>query len=51
MEAVTYPMIKGIATRLGVTLVPIAMDSEGIRPDALVKAHRAGALGAVYCSR
>jgi DNA-binding transcriptional MocR family regulator len=48
VEAVTYPMIKGIATRLGVTLVPIAMDSEGIRPDALAKAHRSGALGAVY---
>jgi DNA-binding transcriptional MocR family regulator len=48
VEALTYPMIKGIATRLGVTLVPIAMDSEGIRPDALAKAHRAGALGAVY---
>jgi DNA-binding transcriptional MocR family regulator len=48
VEAVTYPMIKGIAARLGVTLVPIAMDGEGIRPDALAKAHRAGALGAVY---
>jgi DNA-binding transcriptional MocR family regulator len=48
VEAVTYPMIKGIAARLGVTLVPIAMDGEGIRPDALVKAHRAGALSAVY---
>jgi DNA-binding transcriptional MocR family regulator len=48
VEAVTYPMIKGIAARLGVTLVPIAMDGEGIRPDALAKAHRAGALNAIY---
>ena len=48
VEAVTYPMVKGIAARLGVTLVPIAMDGEGIRPDALAKAHRAAALGAVY---
>jgi len=48
VEAMTYPMIKGIAARLGVSLVPIAMDGEGIRPDALAKAHRAGALGAVY---
>jgi DNA-binding transcriptional MocR family regulator len=47
-EALTYPMVKGIAARLGVTLVPIAMDGEGIRPDALAKAHRAGALSAVY---
>ncbi|MGA7810137.1 GntR family transcriptional regulator, partial [Bradyrhizobium sp.] len=48
VEAMTYPMIKGIAARLGVTLVPIAMDGEGIRPDALVKAYRAGALSAIY---
>jgi DNA-binding transcriptional MocR family regulator len=48
VEAMTYPMIKGIAARLGVTLVPIAMDGEGIRPDALARAHRGGALAAVY---
>jgi DNA-binding transcriptional MocR family regulator len=48
VEALTYPMVKGIAARLGVTLVPIAMDGEGIRPDALAKAHRAGALPGVY---
>ncbi|HTO60316.1 MAG TPA: PLP-dependent aminotransferase family protein [Bradyrhizobium sp.] len=48
VEAVTYPMVKGIAARLGVTLVPIAMDGEGVRPDALAKAHRAGALNAIY---
>lgn len=48
IEAVSYPMVKGIAARLGVTLVPIAMDGEGIRPDALAKAHRAGAFGALY---
>jgi DNA-binding transcriptional MocR family regulator len=48
VEALTYPMIKGIAARLGVTLVPIAMDEEGLRPDALAKAHRASAVSAVY---
>src|SRR6185503_8030569 len=48
VEALTYPMIKGIATRLGVTLVPIAVDGEGMRPDALARAHRSGALNAVY---
>lgn len=48
VEAVTYPMIKGIAARLGITLVPVAMDAEGLRADALAKAHRAGALAAVY---
>jgi DNA-binding transcriptional MocR family regulator len=48
VEALTYPMVKGIAARLGVALVPIAMDTEGIRPDALAKAHRTGALAGVY---
>jgi DNA-binding transcriptional MocR family regulator len=48
VEALTYPMIKGIAARLGITLVPIAMDEHGMRPDALAKAHRSGALSAVY---
>lgn len=48
VEALTYPTIKGIATRLGITLVPIAMDGEGMRPDALAKAHRTAALSAVY---
>jgi DNA-binding transcriptional MocR family regulator len=48
VEAVSYPMIKGIAARLGITLVPIGMDKEGIRPDALAKAHRTAALSGVY---
>lgn len=48
VEAITYPMIKNIAARLGVHVVPIAMDAEGPRPDAIAKAHRSGALGAIY---
>jgi DNA-binding transcriptional MocR family regulator len=48
VEALTYPVIKGIAARLGVTLVPIAMDEDGLRPDALAAAHRGAPLGAVY---
>ncbi|WP_141575705.1 PLP-dependent aminotransferase family protein [Actinomadura sp. WMMA1423] len=48
VEALTYPVIKGIASRLGVTPVPIAMDGHGLRPDALEDAHRAAPLGAVY---
>ncbi|MGW1365339.1 aminotransferase-like domain-containing protein [Streptomyces chartreusis] len=35
VEPLTYPMVKGVAARLGVTLVPLAMDDEGVRPDAL----------------
>src|SRR4029077_12112167 len=48
VEALTYPFIKGIAARLGVTLVPLAMDEHGVRPDAVQKAHREGHLSALY---
>ena len=48
VEALTYPLIKGIAVRLGVTLVPLAMDDQGIRPDAIEKAHHESRLSAVY---
>ncbi len=48
VEALTYPVVKGIAARLGVTLVPVAGDEHGLRPDALADAHRAAPLGALY---
>ncbi|OWJ65422.1 GntR family transcriptional regulator [Inquilinus limosus] len=48
VEALTYPVIKGIAIRLGIALVPIAMDAEGLRPDALEAAHHAAPLRGVY---
>jgi len=48
VEALTYPFIKGIAARLGVTLVPLAMDEHGVRPDAVQKAHRDAHLSALY---
>jgi DNA-binding transcriptional MocR family regulator len=48
VEAITYATIKNIAARLGVSVVPIAFDAEGIRPDAIAKTHRAGALSALY---
>src|SRR6478752_4344572 len=48
VEALTYPFIKGIAARLGVTLVPLAMDADGVRPDAVQKAHREANLSALY---
>src|SRR5262245_4628229 len=48
VEALTYPFIKDIAARLGVTLVPLAMDEHGVRPDALEKAHREAHLSALY---
>jgi DNA-binding transcriptional MocR family regulator len=47
-EALTYPFIKGIAARLGISLVPLSMDQEGIRPDAVAKAHSEASLSAIY---
>lgn len=48
VETLTYPFIKGIAARLGISLVPLAMDEGGVRPDAVQKAHREGHLSAIY---
>ncbi|MDX3831232.1 aminotransferase-like domain-containing protein [Streptomyces europaeiscabiei] len=48
VEALTYPLVKEIAGRLGVTLVPLATDGQGVRPEAVVAAHRAAPLSAVY---
>lgn len=47
-EALTYPVAKAIAVRLGIVPVPLAMDAEGLRPDALEAACRSGGLAAVY---
>ncbi|MDQ2584021.1 aminotransferase-like domain-containing protein [Saccharothrix yanglingensis] len=35
VEAVTYPVVKALAARLGITLVPLAVDDAGVLPDAL----------------
>ncbi len=48
VEALTYPLVKEIAVRLGITLVPLAMDRDGLRPDALIAAHRTAPLSALY---
>jgi DNA-binding transcriptional MocR family regulator len=48
VEALTYPFIKGIAARLGISLVPLAMDDDGVRPDAVQKAQREAHLAAIY---
>jgi DNA-binding transcriptional MocR family regulator len=45
VEALTYPVVRGIAARLGVDLVPLAVDDAGVRPDALAAA---GPVHAVY---
>jgi DNA-binding transcriptional MocR family regulator len=48
VEELTYPVVKAIAARLGITLVPLAMDGDGLVPDAVAKAHAAAGLHAVY---
>ncbi len=48
VEELTYPVLKAIAARLGVTLVPLAMDDAGLVPKAVEEAHRAGPLHAIY---
>ncbi|TMR97198.1 PLP-dependent aminotransferase family protein [Nonomuraea basaltis] len=48
VETLTYPVVKGIAARLGITLVPLPMDAEGLIPSALRKMHRASPLSALY---
>ncbi|MFI9746736.1 PLP-dependent aminotransferase family protein [Streptomyces sp. NPDC052494] len=48
VEALTYPLVKAVADRLGIRLVPLALDEEGVRPEALAATHRATPLAAVY---
>ncbi|MFE5973387.1 PLP-dependent aminotransferase family protein [Streptomyces sp. NPDC056460] len=48
VEALTYPLVKAVAETLGIRLVPLALDEEGVRPEALAAAHRAAPLAAVY---
>ncbi len=46
--ALTYPGIKAIAAQKGLSLVPLAMDAEGIRPDAFEQACRGTPPRALY---
>lgn len=48
VEALTYPFVKAIAQQLGIRLVPLPLDDEGIVPAALIEAHRESGLNAVY---
>ena len=47
-EPLTYPVVKGIAAHLGIALIPLAMDEEGVCPDAILQAHRATPLSGLY---
>lgn len=48
VEALTYPVVKEIAARLGITLVSLPTDEGGLRPESLAAAHRSAPLSALY---
>ncbi|MGW2820065.1 aminotransferase-like domain-containing protein [Streptomyces sp. NPDC001443] len=48
VEELTYPLVKEIAARLGIVLVPLATDADGLRPESLAAAHRSAPLSALY---
>ncbi|GAA3990429.1 PLP-dependent aminotransferase family protein [Streptomyces plumbiresistens] len=48
VEPLTYPVVKEIAARLGITLVPLAADEDGPLPESVAAAHRTAPLSALY---
>ena len=48
VEEFSYPLVKAIADQLGITLVPLPVDEEGLLPDAVAAAHHGAPLRAVY---
>ncbi|WP_046727700.1 PLP-dependent aminotransferase family protein [Streptomyces humi] len=48
VEPLTYPLVKEVAGRLSVTLVPVATDDEGPVVESVLAAHRSGPLSALY---
>lgn len=47
-EPLTYPGVKAVAERLGMRLIPVPADDEGIDPDGLDHLCRAHAIRALY---
>lgn len=48
VEALTYPVIKGIAKQFGITLVPLDLDEKGLLPGAVLAVHQATPLRGIY---
>ena len=48
VEYLTYTVVMGIAARLGIQLVPIDMDEDGICLKSLQKSHQKAPLKAIY---
>ncbi len=49
-EALAYPGLRALAAHLGLKLVGVEMDAEGLIPEALDAACRAHAPKAIYCT-
>jgi DNA-binding transcriptional MocR family regulator len=49
-ETMTYPGIKTLASQLHLRLEGLAVDDEGLRPDAFAEACRRGGAVALYCT-
>ncbi|MEU9973909.1 PLP-dependent aminotransferase family protein [Streptomyces sp. NPDC051014] len=48
VEPLTYPLVKEVAARLSVTLVPVRTDAEGPVVESVRAAHRSAPLSALY---
>lgn len=48
VEPLTYPVVKEIAARLGISLVALAADEDGLLPESVAAAHRTAPLSALY---
>lgn len=49
VEELTWPGMHLLAQRQGLRLVPVAMDDDGLRPDALAEAARRSGARVAYC--
>lgn len=49
-EALTYPGFRSLAARLRLRLAPVAMDGDGLLPDAFEQACRSHRPRALYCT-
>jgi len=49
VEELTYPMIKHLAQHLGLKLLPVKMDNQGLLPNALDQVCQTSAPKALYC--
>ncbi|MFF4306230.1 PLP-dependent aminotransferase family protein [Streptomyces sp. NPDC001601] len=48
VEPLTYPLVKEVAGRLGITLVPVRADDDGPVAESVLAAHRSAPLSALY---